>query len=50
LGSRAFVQSQLLRYRQQAGRQHVEGPFPIPTWTDWGDLTTLRKLRRSPVG
>lgn len=50
LGSRVFVEAQLARYRQNAGRRKDTGPRPLPACTDWGDLATLRGLRQSAVG
>jgi hypothetical protein len=50
LGSQAFVDAQLARYRQQTGRGERTAPRALPAWTDWGDLTTLRGLRRRAAG
>lgn len=47
LGSRAFVQSQLIAYHRRTGRCAHASPRPLPAFTDWGDLTTLRSLRLS---
>lgn len=45
LGSRAFVQSHLTALRQRTGRCAKASPRPLPAWTEWGDLTTLRRVR-----
>ena len=50
LGSQAFVATHLARYRQRTGRREHTPPHLLPSFTDWGDLTTLRGLRRNPVG
>jgi putative transposase len=46
LGSQAFVAEQLTRYRRETARHHRTEPRNLPAWTEWGDLTTLRGLRR----
>ncbi|MSU49398.1 MAG: transposase [Opitutus sp.] len=50
LGSRAFVEMQLARYRQKTGRRERTSPRTLPTWTDFGDLATLRGLRQRAFG
>lgn len=50
LGSKAFVAVQLARYRKSSGRREAAEPIAVPAVTDWGDLTTLRRLRRDPIG
>ncbi|MCF3648897.1 transposase [Synoicihabitans lomoniglobus] len=50
LGSREFVQKHLAVYRQQTGRRQRTAPRPLPQVTDWGELTTLRGLRRQTFG
>ena len=50
LGSRAFVELQLARYRQKTGRRERTAPRALPTWTDWCDWATLRGLRRRAAG
>ena len=45
LGTRAFVATQLARYRSRAGPCDRTAPRSLPQLTDWGDLTTLRKIR-----
>lgn len=50
LGSRAFVQGQLTAYKQRTGRYTHASPRPLPDWTDWGDLATLRRVRRPAPG
>lgn len=46
LGSRAFVAGQITRYRGGRSPRANTDPRDLPAWTDWGDLTTLRRLRR----
>jgi putative transposase len=46
LGSRAFVEQQLAAYRRSTGRRCRTAPRALPPCTDWGDLATLRGLRR----
>ena len=50
LGTRAFVEAQLGVYRRRFGRRTGTGPRELPEVTDWGDLTTLRGLRRGGLG
>lgn len=55
LGSRAFVQSHLARLGRRATPAGTALPRPLPPWTDWGDLVTLRRVRQrtlqwAPVG
>jgi putative transposase len=50
LGTRAFVESQLNRYRAKTGlRQHSQ-PYPLPACADWGDLAVMRRLRGNAIG
>ena len=46
LGSRAFVEVQLAKYRNKTGRREGTRPRELPAWANWGDLATLRGLRR----
>lgn len=46
LGSRAFVELQLAKCRQKTGHRTHTRPRALPAWTEWGDLATLRGLRR----
>jgi len=46
LGSRAFVTEQLEEYRRKTGRRQRTAPRPLPPVAAWGDLMTLRGLRR----
>jgi len=46
LGTRAFVQEQLEEYRRKTGRRARTAPRPLPAVAVWGDLMTLRGLRR----
>src|SRR5471030_51440 len=50
LGSKAFVAVQLAAYRQCTGKRQQSSPRPLPPLTDWGDLATLRGLRRGGFG
>jgi hypothetical protein len=50
LGSQAFVATHLARYRQRTGRRKQTPPYLLPSVAEWGDLTTLRGLRRNPIG
>lgn len=50
LGSRAFVDLQLAKYREKTGRCERTQPRAIPPVVEWGDLSTLRVLRQRPFG
>ncbi|MCF3649181.1 transposase [Synoicihabitans lomoniglobus] len=50
LGSQAFVQEHLVRYQINTGRRERTRPRHLPHIADWGDLTTLRGLRRQALG
>jgi putative transposase len=50
LGSQTFVQQHLGSYQQLSGLRKRVRPRPVPAVTDWGDLTTLRGLRRNAFG
>ncbi len=50
LGSRAFVEVQLAKYRQRTGCRERTAPRALPAWTDWGDSATLRGLRQRAIG
>ncbi len=50
LGSRAFVQSHLSTYQKFTGRRTRTAPREIPPVAEWGDLTTLRGLRKQAFG
>jgi len=50
LGSQAFVQEHLTHYQRQTGRRQRTRPRPLPSVADWGDLNTLRGLRRQAFG
>ena len=50
LGSRAFVQSYSSTYQKLACRRTRPSPREVPRVTEWGDLTTLRGLRRQAFG
>jgi REP element-mobilizing transposase RayT len=50
LGSTAFVQLQLVKYRERTGRRKGLQPQTLPSWTNWGDLAALRRLRKPAIG
>jgi putative transposase len=50
LGTKAFVATQLARRRRKGTPPSRSAPDPLPNLTDWGELTTLRKLRGSGFG
>jgi putative transposase len=45
LGTRAFVSLQLAAHRKRSGRPDRTLPQPLPPWTGWADLATLRAVR-----
>jgi len=50
LGGHAFVQKHLATYQKKTGKRSRTAPRPIPQVTDWGELSTLRGLRRKTFG
>jgi putative transposase len=50
LGSRAFVEAQLMVYRSKTGRRERTGPRELPPVADWGELAVLRKVRQPALG
>ena len=50
LGSRAFVEKQLAVYRIRTGLRAQAAPHLLPRITDWGDIVTLRGLRKMTFG
>ena len=50
LGSRAFVQTHLATYQRMTGRRSRTAPREIPRVADWGELMTLRGLRKGGFG
>ena len=50
LGSKIFVAEHLAHYRRTTGRRARTAPREVPAVTDWGDLATLRGLRKRPWG
>jgi len=50
LGGHAFVQKHLNTYQQLTGRRSRTAPRAMPQVADWGNLSTLRGLRRSAFG
>lgn len=49
LGSRAFVEMQLVRYRKKTGRLIERSPQALPA-AEWGEMMVLRALRRPGFG
>jgi hypothetical protein len=47
LGSRVFVEEQLVAYRLRTGRRERNGTRLLPSITDWGELAALRGVRRA---
>ncbi|MDR1011106.1 MAG: transposase [Opitutaceae bacterium] len=50
LGSKAFVAKYLTVYKRQTGHRKRTTLRPLPKITDWGDLVTLRGLRKKAFG
>lgn len=50
LGGHAFVQKHLATYQKLTGKRSRTAPRPMPSVADWGDLSTLRGLRRKAFG
>ena len=50
LGGHAFVQEHLGTYQKLTGKRSRTAPRPVPQVTGWGDLSTLRGLRRKAFG
>jgi hypothetical protein len=50
LGGRAFVQQQLAAYRARTGRGGSGDLWPLPSFTDWGELAIRHRLRGSAFG
>ena len=50
LGTKAFVQEQLITYQRRHGRREGKEPVLLPPVTDWGGWATLRGLRRTAFG
>lgn len=50
LGGRTFVQQQLAGHRARTGRGRIIDPWPLPSFTDWGDLAIRHRLRGSAFG
>ena len=46
LGTKAFVATQLAACRRRTGQRARTRPRPLPNVTDWGDMATLRALRK----
>jgi REP element-mobilizing transposase RayT len=47
LGTKAFVAKHLTDYKKRTGRRKRTAPRPLPKITDWGDLVTLRNVRKN---
>jgi len=50
LGGQTFVQQHLTNDQKLTGKRSRTAPRPVPRVTDWGDLSTLRGLRRQTFG
>lgn len=50
LGGKTFVQNHLSKYQKTTGRRKNTTPRPLPGVTSWGELNTLRGLRRNAFG
>jgi REP element-mobilizing transposase RayT len=50
LGSKAYVAEQLARYRRQTGLRKRIATRSLPPLTDWGDMVTMRGLRKNIFG
>jgi REP element-mobilizing transposase RayT len=50
LGGRSFVEAKMLQYQARTGLRQRIDPRPVPAFADWGELTTLRSLRRKTYG
>ena len=50
LGSQTFVQEHLANYQHRTGKRERTRPRPLPSVADWGDLNTLRGLRKQAFG
>jgi REP element-mobilizing transposase RayT len=50
LGTKAFVAKHLSTYKRLTGRRKRTAPRPLPKITDWGDLVTLRNVRKNALG
>jgi putative transposase len=50
LGSRVFVEKQIAVYRARTGLREQIAPHLLPKITDWGEIATLRGLRRAVFG
>jgi putative transposase len=50
LGRREFVAQQLIAHRARLGRRTHLDPQPVPSFSDFGELTTLRALRGKVFG
>jgi len=46
LGTKAYVAAQLATYRRRTGQRARTRPRPLPNVTEWGDIATLRGLRK----
>jgi hypothetical protein len=50
LGSKAFVTKHLAAYRRATGRRKRAPAHPLPPITDWGDVVSMRGLRKKAIG
>lgn len=49
IGSRAFLDDVFTKSRNLFGKRRTSGPRPMQGKAAWGDLMTLRDLRRAPI-
>jgi hypothetical protein len=49
LGTKAFVAKHLSAYKRQTGRRKRTALRPLPKITDWGDIVTLRNVRKNTL-
>ncbi len=50
LGGRGFVQQQLAAHQARTGRGSGPEPWPLPAFTDWGELAIRHRLRGPAFG
>jgi len=50
LGGKAFVTKHLAAYRRATGCRKQIAARPLPKITDWGDIATMRGLRKNAIG
>ena len=50
LGSKAYVAEQLARYQRQTGMRKRMSLRELPPLADWGDMVTMRGVRKNVIG